>query len=140
MVVSLCCWLVCNKVEGKKIAVLTPYRGQVACVCVCVCVCVSVCVCVCVCVNSIIIIMYYCNAIMLSHLQLDVIKHSLEDKAMEYREMPTDLLDVDVYTVDEYQVWRKQMACHTVYTCYSYDSACFQFSVYAHCYYSHIGS
>ena len=38
MVVSLCCWLVCNKVEGKKIAVLTPYRGQVPCVCVCVCV------------------------------------------------------------------------------------------------------
>ena len=51
-------------------------------------------------------IMYHYNAIMLSHLQLDIIKDSLKDKAMEYREMPTDLLDVDVYTVDEYQVWR----------------------------------
>jgi helicase required for RNAi-mediated heterochromatin assembly 1 len=29
MVVSLCCWLVCNRVESGKIAVLTPYRGQV---------------------------------------------------------------------------------------------------------------
>ncbi|CAI8051442.1 Helicase required for RNAi-mediated heterochromatin assembly 1 [Geodia barretti] len=29
MVVSLCCWLLCNRVESGKIAVLTPYRGQV---------------------------------------------------------------------------------------------------------------
>ena len=29
MVVSLCSWLVCNRVNGKDIAVLTPYRGQV---------------------------------------------------------------------------------------------------------------
>ena len=29
MVVSLCCWLVCNRVPGTSIAVLTPYRGQV---------------------------------------------------------------------------------------------------------------
>lgn len=29
MVVSLCCWLVCNEVPATNIAVLTPYRGQV---------------------------------------------------------------------------------------------------------------
>ena len=29
MVVSLCCWLVCNNVDASNIAVLTPYRGQV---------------------------------------------------------------------------------------------------------------
>ena len=29
MVVSLCSWLVCNKVASSSIAVLTPYRGQV---------------------------------------------------------------------------------------------------------------
>ena len=29
MVVSLCCWLVCNGVGAASIAVLTPYRGQV---------------------------------------------------------------------------------------------------------------
>ena len=29
MVVSLCCWLVCNGVPDTSIAVLTPYRGQV---------------------------------------------------------------------------------------------------------------
>ena len=29
MVVSLCSWLVCNRVAATSIAVLTPYRGQV---------------------------------------------------------------------------------------------------------------
>ena len=75
----------------------------------------------------------------LTYVQLNVIKVSLEDKAGQYRKMPTDLLSIDVYTVDEYQVMRKQMACHTVYTrilmtLHAYSSA------YAHCYYSHIGS
>ena len=29
MVANLCLWMVCNKVDPKTIAVLTPYRGQV---------------------------------------------------------------------------------------------------------------
>ena len=29
MGVSLCCWLVCNGINSKSIAILTPYRGQV---------------------------------------------------------------------------------------------------------------
>ena len=73
---------------------------------------------------------YYCNVIMLSHLQLDVIKGSLKDKAGQYRKMPTDLLNVDVYTVDEYQVMRKQMAClpYNVHTLFRYHT------VYTHVY------
>ena len=65
----------------------------------------------------------------LTYVQLNVIKVSLKDKAGQYRKMPTDLLNIDVYTVDEYQVMRKQMACHTSVHTYTNDSACLQFSV-----------
>ena len=37
-------------------------------------------------------------------LQLEEIKGHLEDKANERKEMPTAILDIDVYTVDEFQV------------------------------------
>ena len=42
----------------------------------------------------------------LTYVQLNVIKVSLKDKAGQYRKMPTDLLNIDVYTADEYQVMR----------------------------------
>ena len=43
-------------------------------------------------------------------LKVDEIKSSLEDKANSRREMPKAVRDIDVYTVDEYQV---TILCHT---------------------------
>ena len=42
----------------------------------------------------------------LSLLQLEEIKTSLKVKGNTYRSMPRTLVDIDVYTVDEYQVRR----------------------------------
>ena len=82
MVVSLCCWLVCNHVEATNIAVLTPYRGQVI-------------------QTSLMQCIILCQT---RFWQLEEIKRSLEDRANAYRNVPKMLRDIDVYTVDEYQV------------------------------------
>ena len=36
--------------------------------------------------------------------QLEEIQRSLRDRANQHRKLPTALTDIDVYTIDEYQV------------------------------------
>ena len=59
--------------------------------------------------------------------QLEEIQGSIRDRANKYRKMPAALSDVDVYTIDEYQV------CHNIFQWHDWSS-------WRPCFYFHIGS